>query len=188
MTDAHIAMLNQTEAIARTEEIGLPVSLASLNLFRVLLHRPQAAKATADLLLALLFRNVLDDRLRELVIMRIGWVTRSDYEWTQHWTIAQASFGCSPQDLLAVRDWADTERFDEPERAVLVATDETLETGTLCAATLARCRAALGDDDAVIELVLAIGVWRSVSQLTRSLEISLEEDVASWPPDGTQPT
>jgi len=188
MINARIAMLNQTDAIARADEIGLPVPLASLNVFRVLLRRPAAAKATADLLLALLFRGVLHDRLRELVIMRIGWKTGSDYEWTQHWTIAQVSFACRPQDLLAVRDWDHTDRFDEPERAVLAATDETLETGSLSAATFARCRAALGDDDAVMELILAIGVWRTISQFTRSLAIPLEVDVASLPPDGTPPT
>ena len=30
----------------------------------------------------------------------------------------------------------------------------------------------------------AIGAWRTVSRLTRSLEIPLEEGVGSWPPDG----
>lgn len=42
--------------------------------------------------------------MRELVIMRIGWVTGSVYEWTQHWGVATA-LGVDQADLLAVRDW-----------------------------------------------------------------------------------
>jgi hypothetical protein len=38
-----------------------------------------------------------------------------------------------------------------------------------------------------VELVAAIGTWRLVSQLTRSLQIPLETGVASWPPDGVAP-
>jgi len=184
MTDSRVPMLGADEAAARAEELGLPAQLAELHIFRVLLRRPAAAKAMSDLLLALLFRGVLDNRLRELVIMRIGWSTGSDYEWTQHWSIAQETFGCTPEELLAVREWRTSGLFGAREQAVLAATDETLETGGIAAATFDRCRSALGDDDAVLELVLAIGAWRTISQVTRSLAIPLEDGVASWPPDG----
>jgi len=58
-------------------------------------------------------------------------VTGSDYEWTQHRKIAQARFGVSADELLALRDWRRADRFGPAERAVLAATDETLETGTI---------------------------------------------------------
>ena len=42
-----------------------------------------------DLLQTLLFTgNALDPRLRELLILRIGWRTGAVYEWTQHWRFA----------------------------------------------------------------------------------------------------
>ena len=69
----------------------------------------------------------------------------------------------------------------------LAATDETLATGTLSAATWARCEEHVGGHDSLVELVVAIGAWRLVSQLTRSLHIPLEDGVASWPPDGLVP-
>jgi alkylhydroperoxidase family enzyme len=187
MTDARIPLLSPDDAMAAAEEHGVPAQLAGLNVFRLLLRRPRIAKATADLLISLLFRGVLDDRLRELVIMRIGWATGSDYEWTQHWTLAQDAFGCHAEELLAVRDWARSDLLGDPERAVLAVTDETLATGTVSSVTFEHCRAVIGDDDALIELVLAVGLWRTVSQLTRSLEIPLEDGVASWPPDSLRP-
>jgi len=182
-----VDLLTPEAAKQAAESANVPAAFAELNVFRLLLRRPHSAKALGDLLVSLLFRGELDARLRELVIMRIGWATGSDYEWTQHWTIAQERFGCSRDDLLAVRDWRVAgNRFGAAERAVLGATDETLETGTLSHATFARCQEYL-PAGALVELVLAIGTWRLVSQLARSLEIPLEDGVASWPPEGTAP-
>lgn len=182
-----IPLLPLEESKAAAERAGVPVALAELNVFRLLLRRPRTARAISDLLLSLLFGGELDDRLRELAIMRIGWVTGSDYEWTQHWKIAQERFGLRREELLALRDWQRHEVFGEAERSVLAATDETLATGTITAATWARCEAHLGGRNPCVELVVALGAWRLISQLTRSLEIPLEDGVASWPPDGLRP-
>ena len=119
--------------------------------------------------------------------MRLGWATGASYEWTQHWRIALDQFGCSEEDLLALRDWENAAHFGEAERAVLAATDETLATGTLSPQTWDRCRAHVGDETACMELVASISTWRWISQFTRSLEIPLEEGVEPWPPDGRRP-
>lgn len=184
MHSPRIPMLDATNSAAAADEIGVPAQLAELNIFRMLLRRPRAAKAINDMLLSMLFGGALEDHLRELVIMRLGWATGCDYEWTQHWTVAQDVFGCSPEMLLAVRNWEDSEVLGDTERLVLQATDETLATGAVSADTIARCRKALGSDDAVVELVLAIGAWRLISQVGLSLDIPLEDGVVSWPPDG----
>ena len=186
MTDARVTRLELEEARQAAEELGLAPQFAELNIFRVLLRNPPLAKATSDLLLTLLFRSSLDHRLRELVIMRLGWATSSSHEWTQHWPIALEQFGCSEEDLLGVRDWENASHFGEAERAVLAATDETLAIGTLSPATWERCRAHVGDEVACMELVASVATWRWISQVTRSLEIPLEEGVQAWPPDGLE--
>ncbi len=186
MTKSRIDLLSPDQAKAAAEEIGLPAAMADLNVFRVLLRRPRVAKAVSDLLFSLLFGGVLDDRLRELVIMRIGWATGSDYEWTQHWRVARETFNCSDDELLALRDWQAADRFSDEDRAVLAAVDETLETGRIGPETWSACRAHLSDDEC-LELTAAIGTWRLISQLARSVEFPLEEGVASWPPDGRVP-
>jgi alkylhydroperoxidase family enzyme len=179
-----VALLPLEASRKAAEEAGIPANFAELNIFRALLQRPAIAKALCDLLLAN-FGSSLDHRLRELVIMRLGWATGSDYEWTQHWSIAQERFGCSEKDLLEARDWQGSAHFGATERAVLAATDETIATGALSAETFSSCEALLGDS--TLDLVSAIGTWRLVSQVLRSLEVPLEDGVASWPPDGTPP-
>lgn len=186
MSGARVDLLAVEEARAEAERAGVPAQAAELNVFRALLRNPPLARWLADLLFGLLFRGELDARLRELVIMRLGWATGSVYEWTQHWRIA-TQMGIDPEDLLAVRDWRASERLSDADRAVLRATDETLEDGAVSAATLDACRRHVGDDARLLELVTCIANWRLVSTLLRSLEIPLEDGVAPWPPDGRPP-
>ena len=182
-----IEMLSVEDARKAAEQSAIPAGFADLCVFRTLLLRPAIAKAVGDLLLAN-FSSELDPRLRELVIMRLGWATGSVYEWTQHWPIAQERFGCSADDLLAVRSWRASSHFGPVERAVLAATDETIETGTLSEATFKTCAEQLGSPEVCLDLVSAIGTWRLISQLLKSLAIPLEEGVEAWPPDGLAPS
>jgi alkylhydroperoxidase family enzyme len=185
-SEARVPRLTIEEAKAAAETIGLPAQMAELSVFRVLLRHPELTKAVFGLLSQLLFRGKLDARLRELVILRIGWATKSEYEWTQHWRVAK-QLGVSDADMLAVRDWRGFAGFGAAERAVLAATDETLESGAISPEIWRACEAALGSAENLLELVAAIGNWRLFSSLLRSLEIPLEDGVASWPPDGRKP-
>jgi len=180
-------MLDRTEAVRLAEAAGVSAQLAPLSVFRVLLKNPGVAKALNGTLAALLFSgNTLDPRLRELVIMRIGWVTGSVYEWTQHWRVAR-QIDIPEANLIAVRDWRQAPRFSAADRAVLAATDETLTDGKISDATWAECCRHLATDAERIELVIAIGHWTLFSQLLKSLEIPLEDGVEPWPPDGRAP-
>jgi alkylhydroperoxidase family enzyme len=183
MSKERVEMLSTEASLELAEELGLHEAIAKLNIFRTLFHRPKTAKAISDLLFSLLFHGALEPRLRELIIMRIGWVTGSNYEWTQHWQIAQDLYGCRAEELLALRDWRRAECFDDRDRAVLMATDELLDTGDLCDESWNRCESALGRD-ACIDLVAAVGTWNLISKVARGLRVPLEEGVESWPPEG----
>lgn len=161
--------------------------MAELAIFQVLLNHPRVASALNDLLAVMLWHGTLDSRLRELAIMRIGWLTVSDYEWTQHWRVAQG-IGVSADDLLGVRDWKSYKGFGPAERAVLAATDDVVLDGAVSAESWAACQHEFGADQAtLVELVTAISAWRMVASILHSLQVPLEDDVASWPPDGQPP-
>ena len=82
MPKERVEMLSPESSLAIAEELGLHEAVAKLNIFRTMFRRPKTAKAISDLLHSLLLGAALDHRSREFVIMRIGWVTGSDYEWT----------------------------------------------------------------------------------------------------------
>lgn len=181
-----VELLGPEEARAAAARVGVPEAMADLSVFRVLLRHEALAARVFGLLQQLLWEGRLDARLRELIIMRIGWVQRSDYEWTQHWRVARL-LGIPDEDLIAVRDWSASDRFDAADRAVLAATDETLRDGAISATTWGRIEEQITDELARIEVVIAIANWSMFAQLLRSLEIPLEDGVDSWPPDGSPP-
>ena len=187
MTNPRIDLLPTEDAQAAAKTVDVLPQMAELSIFRILLRQPAVAKAVQDLLVALLFRGTLDARLRELLIMRLGWATGAVYEWTQHWRVAR-ELDVPAEDLLAVRDWRRSDRFDERDRAVLAATDETLADGAISASTWEACCRQLPSEQERIELVAAIGCWRMISSVLKSLEVPLEDGVEPWPPDGAQPT
>ena len=185
--EPRLPLLDQAEATRRAEESGIPTFLAPLSIFRVLLHHPSLSKPMSDLLGVLLFEGRLDARLRELIVMRLGWSTGSVYEWTQHWRIA-TGLGIPAEDLVAVRDWRSSPRFGEAERAVLSAVDETVEGGAVSAETWVALQRHVGVDPVVLlEVLGAVGVWRMVSGLLLSLQVPLEPGIDGWPPDGIGP-
>ena len=182
-----IEMLSVEQAKAAAKECGIRESMAGLSVYRVLLRHPQLASAVNHLLTTLLFTgNKLDVRLRELLIMRIGWTTGAKYEWTQHWHFA-ARVGLPPEDVIAVRDWRSSTRLGAADRAVLAAVDDTLERGKISDSVWAECVRHVGSPEQLLEMVIAIGNWNMFSQLLRSVEIPLEEGVNGWPPDGRIP-
>lgn len=185
MSGDRIERLLLEEAKSRAEEVGVPDYMADLSVFQIVLHNPVVAKALNDLLAALLWNGVLDPRLRELVIMRIGWTTGSVYEWTQHWRVA-LGLGVSEADLLGVRDWQAHDDFGAAERAVLAATDDVVSAGSISEASWETCREHF-DDAQLVELVAVIGNWRLFASLLLSLDVPLEDGVEAWPPDGRAP-
>lgn len=184
---SRVPRLPVNEAKAAADEAGVPDYMAELAIFQVLLNHPKLACAFNDLLATMLWRGKLDSRLRELIIMRIGWLTASDYEWTQHWRVAQG-LGVSADDLLGVRDWHAHQAFGPSERAVLAATDDVVRDGVVSDESWSACQREFGADPALlVELVTAIGAWRMVASILHSLQVPLEDGVASWPPDGQAP-
>lgn len=206
--EGRIAGLSAEEARRAAEECGVPGYMARLSIFRVLLRHPRLARALNDLLGVMLFDGALDTRLRELIIMRVGWTTGSVYEWTQHWQIAR-SLGVADDDLLAVRDWRSSGVFGPAERAVLAAVDDVVERGAVSAGTWQSLQEhvpgagmpvtgapdtgtpSAGPDEQttkiLLEVVAVVGAWRMVSSWLESLEVPLEDGVQAWPPDGASP-
>src|ERR1700686_4191331 len=181
--NGRVAMVPLERARQLGEDIGLPAPMATRSAFRVLANNPPLLKAVFGQLTTLLLRNTFDTRLRELMIMRIGWVTGSVYEWTQHWRVATTA-GIPPEDVLAVRDWRNSGRLTPADKAILAATDECLAGKSISDAAWAEVARHVTDPGQQVEFVIAMGNWMSFSLLFRNLRIPLADGVVVWPPDG----
>lgn len=186
MATPRIPLLTEDEAKQAAGDAGVPGYVTTLNVNRLLLRHPMLARNFVRYFSDLVYEGVLDPRLRELAILRVGWVTGSVYEWTQHWHLA-TGLGLSPDDLLAVRDWRAAETLSPADGAVLAATDDVLKHGAVAAGTWAALEEHLPDEAERIELVAAVTGWRMVASLLQSLDVPLEDGTTPWPPDGQAP-
>ena len=178
-----VPMVSPERARELGEAMGLPGRRTQSEAFRVVANAPGVARVAFSQLLQLLENNAFDTRLRELMIMRIGWVTGSAYEWTQHWRVATTA-GIPSEDILAVRDWRASDRLGPADRAILAATDECLAGKSISDAVWADVVKYVPDPGQQVEFVVAIGNWMSFSILFRNLRIPLAEGLMVWPPDG----
>jgi alkylhydroperoxidase family enzyme len=181
-----LPVLSQEEALLAAERIGIDAKYLTQPIWLMLLARPKYAKALYSVLTDLLFRSTVPVRLRELLIMRTGWNTAAEFEWSQHWSVAERA-GVDMQAVLAVRNWHSSDVFDASERAALAAADDVVENGAITSETWRE----LGrhyDESELLEITGVIATWHYVSVLVRSLQVPLDDGMTSWPPDGEAPT
>lgn len=184
--EPRVLPLDADVAVAAARDAGVPEYVASVNVFATLLRHPPLAAGLNALLGPLLVHPTIDARLRELVIMRVAWVTGSVYEWSQHWKLGQV-FGVDPDDLAGVRDWESNSRYSATDRAVLTATDETLAGHALSDALWDELTAVLPAEAARMEVLMLIGGYQMLSGVLRSLRVPLDDGLEPWPPDGYAP-
>jgi len=91
--------------------------------YRALLHTPGLASAWFDFNNAVRFQTGLDDRVRELVIMRVATLTGCAYVWRVHQAQYAGPAGVTPQQVEALRDWRRSGLFGAADSALLAYTD-----------------------------------------------------------------
>jgi alkylhydroperoxidase family enzyme len=189
MSDAPLLPLLDPDAARQAAaDAGLPEVLARVNLFRTTLHHPPMAQIVGDVISAVVMNSVLDARTREVAILRVGWRIGSVYEWSNHVPIARRA-GMSDDEIVAVReDPPSATVLTDRDRGAIAVVDEVLDGVSVSPATLATARSLLGDDRAVLELLMIPGLYRTIGTVLLSIGVPLEDGVDPWAPDGVAAT
>jgi len=88
------------------------------DIFRVMGNNPALVRGYTRLGSALWAECGLDVATRELAILRVAILVRSQYEWHQHVRIARAA-KVADERINALHDWKTSELFSPSERAML---------------------------------------------------------------------
>ena len=72
------------------------------NLHKLLVNSPEMARAFSGMGGYIRFKSKLDPRLRELAILQVGWLEKSEYEFTHHVKIGR-EFGVTDADIASSR-------------------------------------------------------------------------------------
>ncbi|MDE2561208.1 MAG: carboxymuconolactone decarboxylase family protein [Sphingomonadales bacterium] len=144
-----------------------------LNIFRTLVHAPDALRAfLAWGSHVLSKKNSLDARLREIVILRTGFLCGSGYEFTQHTRIG-LNAGITADEIEAIKAGPSAAGWSALDRAALSACDELVRDHFVTDATWAAL-AGLGERGRM-DLVFTVGQYTQVSMMLNSFGVQLDE-------------
>jgi AhpD family alkylhydroperoxidase len=151
-------------------------ALPALNIFRTLAHAETCLRPALRLGGAILGAQRLDGALRELAILHVARATGAEYEWVQHAAIARAAGVRDEQVTALQRGDLAADGFDPLERLVLRVTDEALRHDGASPEAFDALVERLSAREAV-ELLLAVGYYRTLAVVMRSVDVDLDEPV-----------
>ena len=146
------------------------------NVLTTLMHHPGLAGPFLAFNRVLLFTPALPPRLRELMVLRVAWRTRSTYEWVQHVRLAQGC-GITPDEVDAIARGADSDATWTPlEVDLLAATNELIDGYRVDDATWARLAEHL-DERQLVEVVFVVGTYTCLAMAFNSFGVELDPEL-----------
>jgi alkylhydroperoxidase family enzyme len=143
-----------------------------LNIYRTLARQPRAARAFLGWGRYVLRESDFDARLRELAILRTGWLCKSGYEWTQHSRLARQLGFCN-SDIERIKRGPDAAEWSALESLVLKAADE-LHAGHHVSTQTWNALAQRLSEKHLMDLVFTIGHYTQVCMILNSFGIQVE--------------
>nr|HMP63814.1 carboxymuconolactone decarboxylase family protein [Phenylobacterium sp.] len=117
--------------------------------------------------------NGLPAREREIVILRIGFLCRSGYEWTQHVPIGKQA-GLTDEEVARIKLGADAPGWSAADGALIRATDELHHDQFITEPTWQALSEHFSDKQKM-DLVFTAGQYTQVSMMLNSFGVQLDE-------------
>jgi alkylhydroperoxidase family enzyme len=144
------------------------------NLHKLLVNSPDMAKAFNGVGNFIRFKSKLDPRLRELAILQVGWLERSEYEFTHHVKIGK-EFGVTDEDIQGLL--AETEgkpsKLEPLAKTILKGAREMTRDIGMSEATFAEIKKSLSNEH-MTDLVLIIAHYCAVVRVLATMKIDNE--------------
>ena len=144
-----------------------------INIYRLLLNSPALAESWFSHSNAVRWKTALDGRLREIIIIRLGHLTRCQYVLRQHVPALALADGLSLTECNALADWEASPLFSAGERAALAYADVMTRDIVVGDEVFAQV-AQYFDQRQLVELTVLIGTYNMNARVLQALELDLE--------------
>ena len=162
--------MDQWDATAK--EIMGRVDGEPLNIFKTLANHSGLMKRWMVFANHILGKSTLPVRERELIILRIGYLCKSGYEWGQHVLIARRA-KMTDDEIRRIKSGADANGWSEAERLLLKATDELYADAHVSDATW-QGLAKHFNTQQLMDIVFTIGQYNLVSMALNSFGVQAD--------------
>ncbi len=142
------------------------------NIFTTLANHPDLLKRFLGLGSHILMTSTLPPRDREILILRVGWLCQSEYEWTQHVELARQS-GLTGEEIERVTAGAEASGWNSLEAELLRAVDQLHENAFI----KDRTWEALGRHyrtRQLMDLVFTVGQYHMVAMALNTFGVQLD--------------
>lgn len=153
--------------------------LPPVNVFRMAANAPKAAIPLIGMVRALMTEGSFDARLREIAILRVAWVTRASYEWTQHAVLAK-QVGVTEDQISAIAVMGPVTRLGPEANLICRAADEISLAVRISDEALAQLLERYGRA-LTTEIIICISFYNMLSRFLESTRVEIEPKLAISP-------
>jgi 4-carboxymuconolactone decarboxylase len=161
------------KANASPGQQAMLASRPDFNIYKTLAHHVDLYNRWSPLGQFVLNGSSLPPREREIVMLRMGWLCQSEYEWAQHARIGKAQAGLTSQDIHRIAEGPTAAGWSDFERTLLRMVDELRYDTMISDATWKALRTKYSDQQ-VIEALYTAAQYQLVSMALNSLGIQLD--------------
>lgn len=142
-----------------------------------LAHHPALARAFLTLNKHVAQDSTLSARDRELLILRISWLRKAEYEFVQHVILGRRA-GLTDAELARVQQGPADAGWSEGDAAVLQAADDLYRDACIADTTWTRL-AERFDHRQIMDIIFLVGCYEVLAMAIKSFRIPLEPGVAA---------
>jgi alkylhydroperoxidase family enzyme len=144
-----------------------------INIYRMLLNAPPLAESWFNHSNTVRWKTTLPGRLREIVIIRVGHLTKAQYVLRQHVPSLAVADGLSLEECDALSDWRASRFFTASERAALAYADTMTREIAVPDAIFAEADRHFNARE-IVELTVLIGTYNMNARVLQALQLDLE--------------
>jgi alkylhydroperoxidase family enzyme len=148
------------------------------NVFVTFVRNPPADRLRGPINQHILNSTTLSVRQRETLLMRIGVLCRSEYEWAAHSRLGRRA-GMTDADVARIVDGPESGGGDPLEVALIRATDELYRNDRVSDETWAALAKGL-DTKQLLDMLIAVGGYRATSMAINSAGVQLDANMADF--------